>query len=86
MQLILNISEILEYWNMFSNRFLKQHSMVGLGITLGKGIATDELMAETMFWTNFCLPFLLESSEVKEDQNLDPTHNSYMFSPHEKVL
>lgn len=71
---------------MFSNKFLKQLSMVWLGITPGKGIATGELMAETMFWTIFCLPFLLESSEVKEDQNLDLTHNSYVFSPHEKGL
>lgn len=69
---------------MFSNRFFKQLSIVG--ITLGKGIATGQLMIETTFWAIFCLPFLFESSEVKEDQNLDPTHDSYMFSPHEKVL
>lgn len=86
MQLILNISEILKYWNMFSNRFFKQLSMVGLGITFGKGITTGELMVETMLWTFFCLPFIFESSEVKKDQNLDPTHNSYVFSPCEKVL
>lgn len=57
MQLILNISETLEYWNLISNRFLKQLSMVGHGITLGKGIATGELMIEIMFWTVFCLRF-----------------------------
>lgn len=34
---------------MFDNRFLKQLSMVGLGIILGKGIATGELMFETTF-------------------------------------
>lgn len=44
MQLILNISETLEYWNLISNRFLKQLGMVGHGIMLGKGIATGELM------------------------------------------
>lgn len=86
MQLILNISEILEYWNMFSDRFFKQLSEVGLSDTVGQGIATGELMVETVLWTIFCLSFLFESSEVKEDQNLDPAHNSYVFSPHEKGL
>lgn len=53
-----------------------------------------------MLWTIFCLPFLLESPEVKEAQNLDPIQSfvaeisSYMLfstweiavNAHSKIL